>query len=1125
MQTKLAIMKASRLRKMTYMLFFLLTTAWIVLPAYAGDGQILKAVTVTATIKRGTLEAAIKEIRKATHVLFAYDKQLLSSYHVGGCTFSREPLDNVLQKLLQDKSLSYQEVNRIIVISKKVQEQPSSAAKKDTLISGVVVDDNNKPMSGVTISVAGTQTMTSTDADGRYKILLQKDNAVLIFSYIGFAQQELPVGDQSTVNVRMKPGLGKDLEEVAVVAFGKQRKISLVGAQSSINVEELKQPTSNLSAMLAGRISGVVGVQRSGEPGKSAADVWIRGISTFGGANSASPLILVDGVERDFNNIDPEDVESFTILKDAAGTAVYGVRGANGVVLVKTKTGKVGKPAIFVDYNEGVNTFTKMPKMMDGINYMYLANEAKTTRNESPLYSQEYIDKTASGLDPLVYPNVNWIDAVLNKTGHMRRANINTSGGVQNAQYYVSLAYYEEGSFLKTDALEKYNTSLRYRRYNFTTNLNLKLTNTTKLDVNLKGYFSNVNGPALSTQDIFQSAMDAAPVIYPVSYPGGLVPGISPNGGFRNPYADLTTRGFRTNNTNEINANVRFTQDLSGITKGLNITAMSAFDTHNEQDVNRGKRENTYIVNMAYPYNPDGTINLKPSFISQAPYLDYNRNNNGTRLFYTEAAVNYDKSFDRHHITGLALGYASSKQNAFGDYVTNIPERYIGLAGRVMYSYDDRYFGEFNLGYNGSELFTPSNRYGTFPAIGVGWVISNEGFFDGLKNSINFLKVRYSDGKVGLGTVSDPKYRFLYIDKFNTFNNAYSYGNFVASNGIAISQYGSNVGWATSHKQDLGLELKTLKNQLSIIVDVFKEHRDGIFLQRASNVAFMGLTSQQFGNLGVVDNKGIDGTIEYNTKIGRVGLGFRGNITFNKDVLVKNDMPPQAYPWMDKTGHNILAMFGYVADGLFVDQKDIDDHAVPGDKSKILPGDIKYKDLNKDGKIDSYDQSYIGRGDVPSTVYGFGFNVTYAGFNLAIFFQGIANANRYIGGDAIAPFTAEQSNIFAIAQDRWTPEHPNQHAFYPRLAYGNANNFNNYQNSSWWVKDISFVRLKTAQLSYNLPTTFLSRWGVKNAAVYAQGLNLLTFSKFKLWDPELNTSNGNTYPNVRTITMGLNLKF
>jgi len=1131
MKNELAMKRAGTLRKITYVLLFLLPTTSLILPANAEDGQILQGITVTARIKSGTLESAIREIRKVTKVPFAYDKQLLAAYHVGNFSFSKEPLENVLQKLLQNKSLGFEEVNRVVVIRKKTENQPASSippnAKKETVVSGVVIDDNNKPMNGVTVSISGWSTMTSTDVNGRYEILVQSDSVVLVFSYIGYVQQEIPAGNQHVINVRMKPGLGKDLEEVAVVAFGKQRKISLVGAQSTLNTDNLKQPTASISSMLAGQIAGVIGVQRTGEPGKTSADVWIRGISTFGDGNSANPLILVDGVERDLNNINPEDIESFTILKDASGTAVYGVRGANGVILVKTKSGRVGKPQVYSDYSEGVNAFTRMPKMMDGISYMRLANEALTTRSQAPMYSQDYIDKTASGLDPLVYPDVNWLDAVLNKMGHMRRANVNASGGVQNAQYYVSLSYYDESSFMKTDALEKYNSSLKYNRYNFTSNLNLKLTRTTKLDVGLKGYFSMLNGPAQSTQTVFQSAMDAAPVIYPVMYPGGFIPGISPNGGFRNPYADLARRGFQKNNINEINSNIRLTQDLDFITSGLSITAMAAFDSRNEDTITRGKRENTYFIDVNNPHNADGTLNLKTTYVSPNPYLDYGRRNGGSRLFYTEGAINYGRAFNRHRVSGLALFYASSKENLFApDYLTSIAERYIGLAGRVTYSYDDRYFAEFNLGYNGSELFSPAKRYGLFPAGGIGWVISNEKFFGGISRTINFLKLRYSNGIVGLGSVNDPNLRFLYLDRLNDGANGYSYGNFNGVSGIAISRYSSNVSWATSNKQDIGLEVKILDNRLSLIVDGFTEHRKGIFLARASNVDFMGLTSQQYGNLGVVDNKGIDATLEYNTKIGRVSLGIRGNITYNKDKLVQNDMPPQDYPWMNHTGHNILAQYGYISDGLFKDQQDINAHPVPGgDKSNILPGDLKYKDLNGDGKIDYHDAAFIGRGDVPSTVYGFGFTIGYRGWNLAVFFQGVANCDRYIGGDAISPFTAEQSNVFAVASDRWTPENPSQHAFYPRLAYGNAANFNNYQTSSWWVKDISFLRLKTAQLSYNLPTSFLSRMGVKNAAIYAEGLNLVTFSKFKLWDPELNTTNGNTYPNVRTTSLGINLKF
>ncbi|MEX6688605.1 TonB-dependent receptor [Danxiaibacter flavus] len=1108
----------------------LLTGMLLFFAAKAGENQILSKTNVTIAIKSGSLNAAIKHLQQNTKIVFAYDSPLLSNFSVSDQRFVNERLDKVLNQLLEHTPLTFEEVNGIIVISRKDELKTAStfnaARKADIIVSGIVVDENNKPIEGVTVEAEGKLAITATDTSGKFKIIVPSQETVIVFSLIGYATEKVRVGNQTMLNIKMRPGIDKELEDVAVVAFGKQRKISLVGAQSTLKPAELNQPAANISTMLAGRIAGIVGVQRSGEPGKSAADIWIRGISTFGQGNSASPLILIDGVERDLNNVDPEDIESFTILKDASGTAVYGVRGANGVVVIKTKSGKVGKPQVYFDYNEGVNTFTKKPAMMDGVSYMHLANEALTTRNQNPLYSQEYIDKTVSALDPLVYPNVDWMDAILNKTGHVRKANINVSGGVENTQFYVSLSYYNEGSFLKTDELEKYNSSLKYNRYNFTSNLNVKITRTTKLDVGVQGYFSNGNYPAIATHDIFQGAMTTTPVIYPIMYPGGFVPGISPNGGSRNPYADLAKRGYRNEYENKIYSNVRLTQDLGFITKGLNITAMMAFDSKNNQTVTRSKENKTYTVSKSDPYNPGGTLKLLSVYTPKQTYLGYDRGNSGERLLYSEAAVNYDRSFNRHRVSGLALFYASDKTNAFGDYMTSIPEKYVGLAGRATYSFDDRYFAEFNIGYNGSELFSPNNRYGIFPAVGVGWVISNESFFDPVKNVVNFLKLRYSNGNSGLGTVSDANLRFLYLDKLNDNDAGYKYGAFNNVSGISITRYGTNVQWAISNKQDLGFEFRTLNNQLSLIVDVFKEHRKGIFLQRQSNVAFMGLKEQQYGNLGVVDNKGIDATLEYNTTIGKVNLGLRGNFTYNKDKLIENDMPPQDYPWMEKRGHNILARFGYIADGLFKDQKDIDNNPVPGgDKSKILPGDIRYKDLNSDGKIDYQDVAYIGRGDVPTTIYGFGFNVGYKAFNVAVLFQGIANADRHIGGSAISPFKDELCNVFEIAKDRWTPDNPNPHPFYPRLAYGGSDNTNNYQTSSWWVKDVSFMRLKSAMISYNLPAALLKRVGVKNSAIYLQGINLLTFSKFKLWDPELNSDNGTHYPNVRVISLGVNLKF
>ncbi|WP_158828595.1 SusC/RagA family TonB-linked outer membrane protein [Mucilaginibacter lacusdianchii] len=1011
----------------------------------------------------------------------------------------------------------------------------------DIVIRGIVKDEKGLPIPGASVKVKGALTVTVTDVNGSFSINAPSESSVLVVSFIGYEPKEVTIGSQKTLAIQLTPS-SNSLEEVAVVGFGTQRKVSLIGAQSTVSPRELKQPVASITQSLAGRIAGVVGVQRSGEPGRSTADIWIRGIATFGG-NSSSPLILVDGVERSINNIDPEDIESFTVLKDASGTAVYGVRGANGVVVVKTKTGKVGKPSIFFDYNEGVSTFTRRPEMLEGVNYMNLANEALTGRGQAAKYSQEYINNTASGVDPLLYPNVNWMDELFNKYSRMRRANLNASGGVDNAQYYVSLAYYNETGFLKTDDLTKYNSSLDYKRYNFTSNLNLKLTNTTSLALGIQGYASTGNYPGENTQDIFRSALDVSPVEYPKIYPGGFIPGRSSNGGFRNPYADLTRRGYRTEFLNQIYTNLRLTQDLKMITPGLTASAMISFDSYNENFIRRSKRESTYFIQNVpgtnSPYKPDGTLNLIQTFTSGGNYLSYEPSRGGNRRFYNEGSLNYDRAFGKHRVGGLILGYSQDYSNPFaGDFTASIPERFVGLAARATYSYDDRYFAELNYGYNGSELFSPQNRYGAFPAFGLGWIPSNEKFWEPFKNIISFLKFRYSDGKTGIGKISNASLvgrRFAYLTLLSDGAAGYQLDrNYTNNNngGINVSDYGVDIRWAESRKQDLGVEIRTLKDNLYLIVDFFKERRTGIFLQRQSIPGYVGLVNQPYGNLGVVDNRGVDATLEYNFKAGQVDIGLRGTFTYNKDKLIENDLPPQPYPWMNQVGSNVLARFGYVAEKLFDSQAEIDASATPGSKQSIKPGDIKYKDLNGDGLINSYDRTKIGRGDVPNTVYGFGFSASYKGIALSTLFQGISNADIMLGGSGIFPFNGGGglSNAYSIATDRWTPSNPSQDVFYPRLAYGEADNTNNTLESSWWVKDVSFLRLKSAQLSYNLPKSFTKKLHMNNLAVYLIGNNLVTFSKWKLWDPELNTNidgraNGSKYPLTSTLALGLNVKF
>jgi TonB-linked SusC/RagA family outer membrane protein len=995
----------------------------------------------------------------------------------------------------------------------------------DVKVSGVVRDRLGVPLGGVTIQVVGNSAIaTTTNVEGRFAITVPEKSS-LQFSHVGYKEQVLAV-NMLEVEVVMEAVEGS-MDQVVVVGFGRQRKISVVGAQSTINPEELKLPVANVNTLLAGRIAGVIGVQRSGQPGRSSADIWIRGISTFGGGSSA-PLILVDGIERSINNIDPQDIASFTILKDAAGTAVYGVRGANGVILVTTKTGKMGKPKVTVDYSEGLVTFTKIPQMADAKTYMEAANESYTTRGQAPRYSDEYIQRTLSGYDPELYPNIDWFNELYRDFGRVRRANVNVGGGSDFLRYYGSVGYYDETGLLKTDNLQKYNSDLRFKRFTVTTNVNMNITSSTKLDVGIRGFFSNENRPAIETQDIFGSAMTTPPTEFPLEYTGGFVPGKNPNGGFRNPWADLTRRGYANEFGNSINSNLRLTQDLSSLLKGLKATTMFAFDASNGVVINRSKREDTYMPDATTPRNPDGSLNLRRTFSGSGNYLGYSRSNSGSRRFYSETSVNYDNQFGKHRVGGLALFYTDDYMNQFaGDFTSSIPERYLGLATRVTYSYDDRYFIEGNLGYNGSETFDPENRYGTFPAIGLGWVASNEKFFEPLKNAITYLKVRYSDGLTGIGRIGGR--RFAFITLLNDNASGYRFSrNLDHMSGINVADYGVTAAWAESRKQDLGIEIKTLNNDLSLIVDLFKERRTGIFLRRESLPMYMGLTNNPFGNLGVVENRGIDAALEYNTRLGNLNLSVRGNITYNNDKLLENDQPKQLYDWMDRTGHNILGRWGYIAEGLFASEQEIANSPVPGDRTILLPGDIRYKDLNGDGLINNYDRTYIGRGDVPNLVFGFGFNLGYKRFNLGALFAGQRGADIMLNGEAIFPFAngAGLTNVYSNITDRWQEGKNNANVFYPRLANGEDRNRNNTQESTWWLRDADFIRLKTLELSYNIPQSWHNNI-FRNASLYFQAINPLTFTNFDLWDVEstIGSGNGNRYPNTKSFSLGLTVDF
>ena len=1105
--------------------------------------------TLSVSVSNSTLREVLKTIEKSSQFVFFYLDDAVNLERKVSIDSKNKNIEEILSELFEGTSCTYRISDRQIFISGKAPASTEQQQNKRK-ISGRVTDIKGEPLIGVNVTVDGDANGSITNMDGLYEIFVTKKSVVLKFTYIGFKTSEIRTNASTNIyDVTLEEQVN-ELEETVIVGYGTQRKISNIGAQSSMKMEDIKTPSASLTTTLAGRLAGVVAVQRTGEPGKDAADIWIRGIST---PNTSSPLVLVDGVERSFNDIDPEDIESLTTLKDASATAVYGVRGANGVILIKTKPGKVGKPTVSADYYESFTRFTKMVDLADGITYMNAANEAMRNDGIATKYTEDQIRNTIAGKDPYLYPNVDWLKEIFNDWGHNRRVNVNVRGGSEKVAYYASVSYFNETGMTVTDKnIDTYDSKMKYSRYNFTTNLNIDVTPTTKVEIGAQGYLGEGNYPAISSADLYNAAMSISPVEYPKMFfvnGEAYVPGTSTNNNFNNPYSQATRRGYDNLTKNQIYSNLRVTQNLDMLTKGLKLTAMYAFDVYNEIHVHQDRAESTYnFLDTSVPYDMNGQPILQRIY-EGSNVLSYKQETSGNKKTYLEASLNYDRTFnDDHRVSALFLFNQQSKLlYPKGTLEDAIPYRMMGIAGRATYSWKDRYFAEFNIGYNGAENFSPKHRFGTFPAFGVGWVVSNEKFWQPLSKAVSFLKIRYTDGKVGNSEVSDR--RFMYLDQMKENGD---YGYKFGPNGTKWAGYETvnmavDLIWEESRKQDLGIDLKLFNDDLSIVFDLFKERRENILLKREHSIpSFLGYnTSAPYGNIGIIENKGFDGTIEYNKRINKDWvIALRGNVTFNKDKWIQGELPEQKYEWMNQYGHNINGVKGYVAEGLFT-QAEIDDMArwesLSDANKAITPkpfasqfgtvkaGDIKYKDLNNDGQIDAYDQTYISRGDVPTTVYGFGFTVGWKDLSVGMMFQGVAGAERVLNGSSVNPFNGGggSGNLYSNIGDRWTEENPDQNAFYPRLSYGSetTSNINNFQKSTWWVRNMNFLRLKTLQISYNLPKPWVNKVHLKNAAVYVMGTNLFTLSRFKLWDPELNTDNGASYPNTTSYSVGINFTF
>jgi TonB-linked SusC/RagA family outer membrane protein len=1086
------------------------------------------AQKVTLNKTNITLLEALTELRAQTQYSILYEEDLLQKAESVSIHVKNAPLEDALKQCFNKQPFTYAIHNHSILITPKPQESQSRAvdrAKQALEVAGKVTDEKGAPVNGVTVKLKDSNISTSTKKDGTYSIKIPDGTGILVFSSIGYSTQEVPVNNSQQVNITLKE-VATGLADVVIVGYGQQKKITTTGAISTVNAEDLKQPVANITDVIVGRIAGVTGVQRSGQPGYDGADITIRGISTF---TSSAPLVLVDGVERDFSNVDPEDIANFSVLKDASATAVYGVRGANGVILINTKKGKIGKPLINFQYDQGITQFTKIPQLADGVTYMQMANEAYESSNpgKGPIYTQDRITKTANGSDPDLDPNVDWFNVLFNKFGQNRRARANATGGSENAQYYLSLGYYDENGLYKTDQLSGYNSAIKFGRYNFTSNLTLRVTSTTKVDFGASGWISNGNYPGNSVGAIWSSAYLLPPIIIPPIYSNGQHSQIF-TGDVLNPYNQLTQSGYVTEFRSQLWSNIRVTQDLGFWLKGLSATGMFSFDNYNSHTISRTKTVDTYL---ATGRDADGKLITEQTSVGTS-FLGYNRSNGGTRQFYDEAAINYANEFGKNNVTGLILFDSSDREDAFaGDFISSIPYRYLGLSGRATYAYDNRYLAEANFGYNGSETFYPGHRFGFFPSFSGGWVISQEKFFKPLANIFQYLKLRYSYGLAGNSNIGGR--RFAYISTVGAGNTSvnngtYSYGKNGTDQsitGLDIGDYAIDVTWEKSKKQDLGLEFKTLQNALSVVIDAFQEIRTGIYLPRGDVPNYVGILNLPSANLGEVHNRGIDATIELNKKLNndwRVSL--RSTFTYNNAIDINNANAPWPYPWQQRIGRPIGQRFGYIALGLFKNAQDVANSPVQTGINEA--GDIKYKDLNGDGKIDSYDEAPIGHGSIPAIAYGFGPTISYKGFSIAGWFKGISDVDISLNGDGLQPFSqgGERGNLLAQITDRWTPTNTNPHPLYPRLTYGTDNM--NYVNSTWWVKNGAFMRLQTLELNYDFAgAKWLAHTGMSNLSIYFIGYNLWTLSGFKLWDVELGDGNGAQYPLLKTYNLGIKCSF
>lgn len=1074
--------------------------------------------------------------------------------------------DSVRQRLLKLPEMGRKAGVMLSLLFALLLAQHASAQTKVT-ITGKVIDSVAAPIIAATIQPVDSKGLsTATDINGKF-VLDVAVGATYKITYVGYLPQEFTVtASKREYNIVLHQ-IKSQFDEVVVTAYNrKQTREAVVGSVTTVRPDNLKIPASNLTTALAGQVAGIIAYQPSGQPGADNASFFIRGVTTFG--YKQDPLILIDNVEltaSDLARLNVDDIESFSILKDASATALYGARGGNGVILVKTKEGKAGAPQINVRVENSSSQSVKTLQLADPITYMKLANEATQTRyplnplpySENKILATEATLANAPGSNPYVYPAVNWLDMLFKKRTSTQRGDMSLQGGGGVARYYVAGSYDNDNGILRTDIRNNNNNNVNFKNYQLRSNININVTSKTELIVRLSGNFNEYNGPrtndaSLST-DLYNLVMHTSPVDFPAYYPpddanlqtkhilfGNVRDATSTSGGtlYINPYANLLS-GHQNFSESRMLAQLELNQNLGFITQGLNFHAI--FSTNRYAKFQSEMHYNPFYYTYAN-YNQQNNsytldwINNQPGQAQE--YLSYNPGASTLNTFYyLQGVLDYSRTFGKYsNVSGSLIATQQQTVNAnAGTLFDSLPFRNETVAGRATYSYKSRYFLEFNFGYNGSERFSANHRFGFFPTIGASWILSDEKFWGDLYNVFDRFKLRASYGLVGNDQIGSQ--RFFYLSDVNlNGGNPASFGNNngYTRNGVTINNYeNDDVTWETSRQTNLGLEFTFLK-KFNVIAEVYNNDKYNILQNRASIPTTMGLESGIAANIGKVNSKGIDLSVDGSQNFTKdFSLSLRGNFTFSENKYTQYEEPSWPESYRSYVGQALNRFYGYVAERLFVDDKEAANspsqifstggHAPQG-------GDIKYRDLNGDGKIDAADETFIGYPSVPQIVYGFGVSARYRNFDLSGFFQGQARVSFMIDPQRTAPFIKSPDSYYtgptqllqAYADDHWSESNQNLYALYPRLGPDGAVIENNRQNSTWWLRDGSFLRLKSLEVGYSLPLTIAKQLRLKTMRIYFNGLNLLTWSPFKLWDPEQG-GNAFAYPVQKVFNVGLNV--